>query len=167
MSFYTSLCDGLMRLTMAVLGLLIGAIVVITLAAVWTRYVMDDPLSWTEQVSRILFVWMTFLGAAVLYRQRLHITIDMFVVMLPAAPRRAVYWIVELIVLAFIVVFLVYGYRLSVTTLNQTFGALDISPATFYAAAPVASLLMVIFFIEKLVDPSKRGPAEGGSSHIL
>jgi TRAP-type C4-dicarboxylate transport system permease small subunit len=156
-----------MRLAMAIIGLLIGAIVLITLAAVYTRYVMNDPLSWTEQVSRILFVWVTFLGAAVLYRQRMHITIDMFLLMLPARIRTAVYWFVEVTVAAFICILLFYGARLSLTTLDQTFGALDITPATFYAAAPVSSLLMLLFFVEKLFDPSKRGPAEGGSSHIL
>lgn len=165
MTFFTTLCEGLMRVTMWLIGALVGGIVVITLAAVWTRYVMNAPLSWTEQVSRIMFVWVTFLGAAVLYRQRLHITIDMFIQMLPNALRKLMYWVVELSVLAFIVVFLIYGYRLSVTTLGQTFGALDITPATFYFAAPVSAALMIVFFIEKLVDPSKREHIS--SSHIL
>jgi len=165
MSYYVALCEGLMRLVMAIVGVLIGAIVVITLSAVWTRYVMNDPLSWTEQVSRILFVWVTFLGAAVLYRQRLHITIDMFLLMLPPAARNLVYWLVEGTTFVFILVFMVYGYRLSVSTLGQTFGALDISPATFYFAAPVSCAVMALFFLEKLIDPSKR--VSGGSSHIL
>ena len=149
-------CDGLTRLAKGVLGCVVFLIVAITLASVWWRYALDAPLPWPEQVSRILFVWMTFLGAAILYREKLHVAIDMFVLMLPKGPRLAVVWLVELCVLGFNIVLLIYGLKLSLDTLSQTFGALDISPATFYFAAPVASGLMILFFVEWLADPGKR-----------
>jgi TRAP-type C4-dicarboxylate transport system permease small subunit len=159
MTFITTLCEQLTRLVLWLLGLLVGAIVVITLAGVWTRYVMNDPLSWTEQISRILFVWLTFLGAAVLYRHKMHITIDMFIAMLPARPRMIVTWTVEASVALFLVILLIYSTKLSYDTWGNTFGALDITPASFYLAAPVASLLMLLYFVEKIIDPTKRQPA--------
>lgn len=159
------LCDALTRLASNLIGALIGAIVVITLAAVWWRYVVNDPISWTEQISRIFFVWVTFLGAAVLYRDKSHIVIDMFLEMMPTAIKSALVWLIELAVLLFIVVFFFYGLKLSIDTLPHRFGALDISPASFYFAAPVSAAMMLLFFIERLVDPSKRGP--GHSATIL
>ena len=162
---FSALCDGITWLVANLLGLLIGAIVLITLAAVWWRYVIEDPLSWTEQLSRILFVWVTFLGAAVLYREKSHITIDMFQQMMPPPLKALMVWLIELAMLLFIVVLFVYGLKLSLDTLTQTFGALDISPASFYFAAPVSAAMMFLFFIERLVDPSKRGP--GHSTTIL
>jgi TRAP-type C4-dicarboxylate transport system permease small subunit len=152
-------CDILTRAVCILLGLIAGAIVVITLAAVWWRYVIDNPLSWTEQVSRILFVWMTFLGAAVLYRQKLHITIDMIVLMLPPPLRSVLYWLVEFGLLAFVIVFFIFGLKLSLDTWTNTFGALDITPASFYLAAPASSALIMIYFVEKLIDPAKRVPS--------
>lgn len=161
----TAICDALVRLVGNLLGLLIGAIVAITLIAVWWRYVVNDPISWTEQVSRILFVWVTFLGGAVLYREKSHITIDMFLEMMPQRLKALTVWFIELGMLLFIVVLFTYGLKLSLDTLSQTFGALDISPATFYFAAPVSAAMMMLFFVERLVDPSKRGP--GHSTTIL
>ncbi len=161
----SAVCDAITRAVGNLLGLLIGAIVLITLAAVWWRYVINDPLSWTEQISRILFVWVTFLGAAVLYREKSHITIDMFLDMMPETLKSAMVWLIEIGVLLFIVVLFIYGLKLSLDTLPQRFGALDISPASFYFAAPVSAALMMLFFIERLVDPSKRGP--GHSTTIL
>lgn len=158
--------EALTRLVKTIVGLLIGAIVVITLVAVWWRYVVNDPISWTEQICRIFFVWVTFLGAAVLYRQKSHIAIDMLVLMMPDHLRRVVGWIVELGVLLFIVVFFIYGLKLSLDTLGHTFGALDITPASFYFAAPVSAALMFLFFIERMLDPSKRNQA-GESATIL
>lgn len=161
----SAICDGVTWVVSSLLGVLIGAIVLITLAAVWWRYVINDPISWTEQVSRILFVWVTFLGAAVLYREKSHITIDMFLEMIPQPFKAWMVWLIELGMLLFVVVLFVYGLKLSLDTLSQTYGALDISPASFYFAAPVSAAMMFLFFIERLVDPSKRGP--GHSTTIL
>ena len=152
----TRFCNALDATTRLVLGLLVAAIVAITLAAVWWRYGLNAPLAWTEQVSRILFVWLTFLGAAVLYRERLHVAVDLLVTALPPGLRLGVLWGIELAMLVFVVMLLVFGFNLSVDTLGQTFGALDISPASFYFAAPVSAALMLVFFVERVAVPARR-----------
>ena len=156
----TMVCDLTARIAKVFVGALVGAIVAITLASVWWRYLLNAPLAWPEQVSRIMFVWVTFVGAAVLYRERLHVAIDMFMTPLPRAGRRAVGWAIELLILAFNLVLLVYGLKLSVDTLNQTFGALDITPASFYFAAPVAAGMMILFFLERIATPTRRASIE-------
>jgi len=140
------------------LGLWVAAIVLITLAAVWWRYVMNSPIAWIEQVSNILFIWITFVGAAVLYRQKLHIGVDMFIEMLRGRAKQVMFWVIELANLFFIVVLFIYSLKLSIDVLPNTYGALDISPAYFYFSAPVACAMMILYFVEKIVDPSKRRP---------
>jgi TRAP-type transport system small permease protein len=156
----TKSCDLIAWAAKVFIGALVGAIVVITLASVWWRYVLNAPLAWPEQVSRILFVWITFVGAAVLYRERLHVAIDMFMAPLPRAARRAVGWVIELLILAFNFVLLLYGLKLSVDTLGQTFGALDITPASFYFAAPVAAGMMILYFLERISTSARRASIE-------
>jgi TRAP-type transport system small permease protein len=156
----TKSCDLIAWAAKVFIGALVGAIVVITLASVWWRYVLNAPLAWPEQVSRILFVWITFVGAAVLYRERLHVAIDMFMAPLPRAARRAVGWAIELLILAFNFVLLLYGLKLSVDTLGQTFGALDITPASFYFAAPVAAGMMILYFLERISTTARRASIE-------
>jgi TRAP-type transport system small permease protein len=156
----TKSCDLIAWAAKVFIGALVGAIVVITLASVWWRYVLNAPLAWPEQVSRILFVWITFVGAAVLYRERLHVAIDMFMAPLPRAARRAVGWAIELLILAFNFVLLLYGLKLSVDTLGQTFGALDITPASFYFAAPVAAGMMILYFLERISTSARRASIE-------
>lgn len=160
----TRVCDGLETLSRFIIGAAIAAIVLITIVAVFYRYVIDDPLSWTEQVSRILFVWSVFAGAAVLYRHVLHIAIDMFVIMLPAPMQKALAWINHGLMLLVSVMILVFGAQITIGTLDQTFGALEISPATFYSAAPFCGALMIVFWIEKTLDPSSRIPS--GEVHL-
>ena len=55
---------------------LAGIAVVINLQVV-SRYVMDDPFIWPEEISRILMVWASWWGAAAVTRRGLHIRFDM------------------------------------------------------------------------------------------
>jgi TRAP-type C4-dicarboxylate transport system permease small subunit len=140
------------------LGTCVAAIVLITIAAVWWRYVINAPIAWIEQVSNMLFIWITFIGAAVLYRQKLHIGVDMFMDMLRGRAKEVMFWIIEVGNLSFIVVLFIYSVKLSIDVLPNTYGALDISPAWFYFSAPVSCAMMMLYFVEKIVDPSKRRP---------
>lgn len=158
------LCEGADQLSRVIIGGSILAIVLITLVAVWYRYALDAPVSWSEQVCRILFVWSVFAGAAVLYRQMLHIAIDMFVVMLPKPVQGVVFWVNQLLMLISAILLFVYGLRISLDNMGQTFGALDITPSWFYFAAPYCGLLMILFFVEKLLDPARREP--DGEVHL-
>ncbi len=146
------------RIVKAILGAIMAIIVLITLAAVWWRYVINAPIAWTEQVSNMLFVWTVFLGSAVLYREKLHIGVDMFVNMLPQRFSGLAFWFIEICNLIFIITLFIYGLKLSIDVIPQTYGALDITPAVYYFAAPVSCALMILYFIEKIVDPSKRVP---------
>jgi TRAP-type transport system small permease protein len=157
-SFIVSLCDKITDGAKFLLGASIAAIVLITLAAVWWRYVLGNPLSWVEQVSNMIFIWVVFVGSAVLYRQNLHIGVDVFLGMLSEKNRTIWKWVVECGNLLFIVVLFIYSLKLTIDVMPNTAGALDITPAYYYAAAPCACLMMMLYFIEKIVDPSKRMP---------
>lgn len=152
------LSDWVTEAAKIVLGVCVAAIVLITLAAVWWRYVINSPISWIEQVSNILFIWITFIGAAVLYRQKLHIGVDMFMDMLKGRAKEVMFWVIEIGNMIFVGVLFVFSMKLSIDVLPNTYGALDISPAWFYFSAPVACAMMMLYFLEKIVDPSKRRP---------
>jgi TRAP-type transport system small permease protein len=162
--FWRRVCNSAELLSRFVVGASIAAIVLITIVAVWYRYGLNAPLSWTEQVCRILFVWSVFAGAAILYRRMLHIVIDMFVLMLPPAAQAIVFWINQGLMLLVGVLMLGFGLQVAVGTLDQTFGALEITPAVFYFAAPYCGFLIILFWIEKLLDPAMREPT--GEVHL-
>ena len=151
-----AVAEAVTRTVKFALGAVMAAIVLITIAAVWWRYVLNAPIAWTEQVSNMLFVWTVFLGSAVLYREKLHIAVDMFLEMLPARFKEIAFWAIELANLVFILALFVYGLKLSIDVLPQQMGALDITPAVYYFAAPVSCALMILYFVEKIVDPAKR-----------
>ena len=165
--FIISLCDRVTALARFFLGSCIAGIVLVTLAAVWWRYMLDNPLSWIEQVSNMIFIWVVFIGSAVLYRLNLHIGVDIFLGMLNERQRNIWKWVIECGNLLFIVVLFIYSLKLTIDVLPNTAGALDISPAYYYSAAPVACLMMMLYFVEKIVDPMRRLPdGEAGSGEF-
>ena len=50
---------------------------------VLSRYVLDHPFSWTEEVARFSFIWWSFLGAAYVVRLNGHLGMDILVKVLP------------------------------------------------------------------------------------
>src|SRR5262252_2018679 len=65
--------------------------------AVFTRYVLNSAASWPEPMAVLLTIVLTFFGAAGCYRRGLHMNIGFFVGMLPARLRRAIGFVVEVL----------------------------------------------------------------------
>ena len=78
-NFITSdLIDYLVALTIATTS-------VLTITQVFLRYVANSPLFWSEELTRYLIVWLTFLGASLGIRHRGHIAIELIYRYLPDA----------------------------------------------------------------------------------
>lgn len=75
--------DWSSRVENAALALLHAAIATLVCAAVIFRYVLSDPLTWSEELILILFGWMIFLGIANAFHARTHIIIDVIVLFAP------------------------------------------------------------------------------------
>jgi TRAP-type C4-dicarboxylate transport system permease small subunit len=58
------------------------------LLQVFTRYVLNNPIAWTQEFVLIVYIWIVFWCAAFLLRERDHITFDMVFISLPPGPRR-------------------------------------------------------------------------------
>src|SRR5512134_883627 len=77
------------RLLEALLVLLMAAMVLMVFGNVVLRYGFNSGITMSEELSRWLFVWMTFLGALVALRGRAHLGTDSLVSRLPVAGKKA------------------------------------------------------------------------------
>ncbi len=80
---------------------------------VFSRYVLNHSLYWSEELARYLFIWLVFLSAAIVLRMDRHIQVTAFVDLLPLRLRRAIYILGDLLMLGFAGVVLVEGIRLA------------------------------------------------------
>jgi TRAP-type transport system small permease protein len=81
--------DRYCRLLQACIALLLALMVVLVFGNVVLRYAFNTGITVSEEVSRWLFVWLTFLGAVVALHERHHLGSDMLVSRLPRAGKLA------------------------------------------------------------------------------
>ncbi len=132
-------CDRVIHWALA--GCL-GLMTCIVFTSVVYRYILNSPLTWTEELASLLFAWITFVGAYVGFRSRSHISIDTLVIFLPAAVRRRLAGVVDVSVLALMAVLFWQGISLTMTTWSLEFPAMEISRGYLYLAIPVGAALM-------------------------
>jgi len=117
---------------------------------VWSRYVLQATFQWYDEVARLCFVWMVFLGAASAVRRgahfRLHLLIDRFGPRL----RRTTDLLVGLLVVVFGGVLVAGGVAMWPVARRQVTDSLELSMLWFYAALPVGGALMILFSLPQL-----------------
>ena len=149
-------------LAWALIGLM-GAAVVNVLWQVFTRWVLQDPSSFTEELARYLLIWIGLLGAAYAAGQKLHLAIDI----LPTRLEGRSLQLLELVIEAFIFLFafgvmVVGGLRLVLLTLRfeQTSAALQLPLGVVYVAIPLSGLLIMFYAAAEI---AALGRALGGN----
>jgi TRAP-type C4-dicarboxylate transport system permease small subunit len=119
---------------------------------VFSRYVMQATFRWYDEVARLCFVWIIFLGAAVAVRRRLHFRMHLLVDRLGPAARRQAGRLVTLTVIAFGAILVAGGIRMAPIAHRQVSDALEISQLWFFGALPVGGALMILFALSQLRD---------------
>lgn len=135
----------------AVAVTLFGGMVLVTAAGVFFRYVLDAALPWAEEADRYLFIWLTFVGAAITMRHKAHIAVDILVRSLAPTAREWAAVLAYGCVLVFLgVVFWASERVIEVTSYTRT-TATDIPMSWVYLAVPVGCALIAIETLRLLV----------------
>ena len=126
------------------LTVLMAAMVVVITAQVWYRFVLNDPLAWSEEAGRYLFVWISFMGAAAGVRYQVHLGIDLLRKILRPDAYRFVVVTVNLIIQVFLLVIIYWGFKILGVIKFQESPSMHISMLYPYMAVPVGSIFMLI-----------------------
>ncbi|MBP1778898.1 MAG: Tripartite ATP-independent periplasmic transporter, DctQ component [candidate division NC10 bacterium] len=151
------------RTVNGVLALVLGAMTVLVFASVVLRYVLNSPVTWSEELASLLFAWITFVGAYVGCRSRSHIAIDTLAVFVPLPVRRAIGHVVDVVVLCVLGLFVWQGVQLCITTWGLEFPALEISRGYLYLSLPLGASLMIVAVVEHWRD-ARRTPGSDDAS---
>ncbi|MEX1055937.1 MAG: TRAP transporter small permease [Rhodothermales bacterium] len=127
---------------------LMFAAVVNVLWQVFTRWVLNDPSSYTEELARYLLIWVGLLGAAYAAGEKMHLAIDLLPSRLTGSGKHLLEIAIEALVLLFALsVMVVGGYRLVSLTLlmGQRSAALGVQLGIVYMVLPLAGILIVFY----------------------
>lgn len=134
---------------------LLLAICVVTMTQVVGRYVFASPPSWSQQLATILFVWLTFIGAALALKRGEHFAVAVVVDSLPVRWRRAMYAGISLVVAACCVGLLWFSIRYTIAGWDSVIPTLQLPDSVARLALPIGFSLMLLRTIEQLVGRVK------------
>lgn len=119
-----------------------------TVFGVVMRYVVNNPLTWLEEVQMTLIIWLVFFGGSAAFRLHAHVSIEILVDSFPAWMKKAVDVFIFIVVTA-VLLFIAYRgheYIARLASGRRVSNVLRIPYALTYAAVPVGAVLMLLNF---------------------
>ena len=142
-------------LNLTIVLAMIGMVVFVFAQVIW-RYVLRQPLSWSEEASRYLFSYVTLFGAAVLFRDGKHINMSLLVDLVKNPfGKKLIQLFANVCSLAFLAVIIWYGFPMA----NKILRFEVLSPSMewlkmgwIFMMVPVASVLSALMLIEVILS---------------
>ena len=127
--------------------------VILTCWQVFTRYILQNPSSWSEELVSYMFAWMSLFGASIMVGERGHMNIPILVEKLGVRGRRFFAILAELVALGFASVILVYG-GLQITNLamGQMTSSLGLPIGVFYVVLPISGVINIVYTVLNIVE---------------
>jgi TRAP-type C4-dicarboxylate transport system permease small subunit len=125
-----------------------GLMTVLIFGQVVCRYVLHNPLSWSEEFARYLFIWLTFCGASVAFYEGTHINVSYFVERIGSPKlQAAIFALADVLCLWLLWIFVKDGFVVAsrVLSLGQMSSSMGFLPVgVVYLAVPIGSLFMAL-----------------------
>ena len=132
------------------------AMVILTCWQVFTRYILGNPSSWSEELVAYLFAWSSLFGAALVTGERGHMNIPILVEKMGLGAQKALAIFGELVACTFAVVILLYGgVQIVSLAMGQMTSSLGVPVGVFYIMLPVCGVLNLIYTVLNIIDIAK------------
>ena len=125
-------------------GLLSLTMTVVVVAQVFSRYLFNHSLFWSEELARYLLVWLTFLGSTVAYFRFAHPAINLFTSRCTPAIRQMFFRLRLLLEAFFFFSLLFYGCHFAWFVRLQTTPALGLPKWLIFVSVPLCALLLLL-----------------------
>ena len=140
--------------------LLLSGIFVLGIAQVFWRWVLKNPIVWSEELIQLMYVWVCYLGWAIAERKDAHIRITAVMNAIPPSAQKWLQAFCHVLHIVFSVLMVWYGYRLVGMGMARTALSIKISYGVVYAMGPISNLIIVFYEIAGLIECFTKGPRD-------
>ena len=120
---------------------------------VFTRYVLQNPSSWSEELVSYMFAWMALLGASIVVGERGHMNIPVVVERMGKGAQMFFSIFSEVVACVFAAVILVFGgVQITTLAMGQMTSSLGVPIGIFYVVLPLSGVLNVVYTIINIYD---------------
>lgn len=138
---------------------LMALMVLNVLWQVFTRFIMNDPSSFTDELSRYLLIWLGLLGAAYVTGQKMHLAIDYLLNKTKPKVKGILEYLINISIFLFaLFVLVIGGFNLVSLTLylKQISAALQIQLGYVYVVLPLSGLLIMFYTAVHIIQQYKK-----------
>lgn len=146
---------------------LISAMVIVACWQVISRYVFNDPSTFSEEFLRFALVWFSVIGLAYVAGKQEHISLTLFLDKCP--PTLINIWkiILQVVFIAFATYILIIGgWKVSANAMYQISPVLQISMGKVYYALPISGVLVIFYSVMNIIDLTKAQKMANSASNI-
>lgn len=150
MEQYRRVVDGLNVVVRWVLAALMLIMTVLIGWQVIARFIVGDSLTFSEEVSRFVMVWLVIVGAAYAAKNGRLMKVDIVEHMLSGKAKQTVIMIAGLLSIVFYLVLVVFGFFIANAVSYQLTPATEVSMSIPMAALPAGGILLIINTVHQL-----------------
>ena len=144
---------GLNAIVSAICVVLFAVMVIVGTYQIVTRFIFNSPSTVSEELLTYTFAWMAMFSSAYVFGKRDHMRMTFIVDKLPKTQRRILEIVIELLVIAFAVIVLIYGgFTIMGLTMTQKTASLGVSMGVIYAVMPISGVLIAIYGLLNIAD---------------
>ena len=151
---------SLTRLCEVLAGLLIGEVVAINLAQVVSRYVLNDPLEWSDEVMRYSMAWVMFIGSSAAIFRGEHMAAGVLGSVENPLIKSLLHYVILLAMLIFAGILAFFGTRYGLDT-GQVSPATGIPMEIPYLSVGIGGILMCVKILCLTVLPPETAAQAG------
>ena len=135
--------------------LIMGIMVINVLWQVFSRFILNSPSSFTDELARYLMIWLGILGAAYVSGKNMHVAIDVLQMRLNESKQRKLRIFIRVLIILFCLFALVIGgFRLVYIShiLGQHSPTLNIPLSLVYAIIPISGLCIIFYKVSDIFN---------------
>ena len=121
-----------------------GIMAIVVISGVFARYIMQNPMVWTEEIARMAMIWTAYLGMSIAVHQRGHLGVLFFVQKFPLKVERFVKLFNDLLIVVFLYILIVNGVKMVIAAKIQIEPATGIIMSYPFLIVPLSGVLMMI-----------------------
>lgn len=145
--------NGITRILNGLAGISFLAMVILTCWQVFTRYILQNPSTWSEELVGYLFAWMSLLGASLATCERGHMNIPIVVEQFSLPVQKGLNCLGEIIAFLFSATILVFGgVQITSLAMGQMTSSLGVPIGIFYVVLPLCGILNMIYTVFNMID---------------
>ena len=131
-------------------------------AQIIMRDVFNNPLLWSEEFARYVYVWLVFIGSAYCVTQEKHVAVTLLTDRLPVCVQKAMKIICNLLIAGALVYMLPHAAAYAAKQSSLFSGCMQIPMSLVFSAVPVGYALIVFHMLAQIVlILTKKGEEAG------